>query len=348
MTSDQPDWQEPGAHPVAPGVHRIPLPLPDAGLRAVNTYVIENDGGVVLIDPGQVMPETTERLREGLGALGYRFEDVRMCLITHMHRDHYSNAIALRQLVGCRVGVGEAERPAVEAVRDPEYGRLERQVRMLPLCDAGWLADGVADVNADDGVPPGIWEPADDWLVDGATIRLASRTLRVIQTPGHTVGHVVYLDADAGLLFTGDHVLPHITPSIGFEPVPAEHPLGDFLSSLRMLRGIPDARLLPAHGPVTSSVHQRVDELLVHHAQRLELTAEQVFVGSTTVYAIAEGMTWTRRRRKLDELDPHNRMLAVLETKAHLDLLAANERIERRVVDGHFRYVPVGEAPSQN
>ena len=34
------DWQEPGAHPVAPGIHRIPLPLPQDGLRAVNVYAV--------------------------------------------------------------------------------------------------------------------------------------------------------------------------------------------------------------------------------------------------------------------------------------------------------------------
>ena len=42
----------PGVYPVAPGVHRVPLPLPTDGLRAVNVYVIEDDGGLVLIDSG--------------------------------------------------------------------------------------------------------------------------------------------------------------------------------------------------------------------------------------------------------------------------------------------------------
>ena len=46
------DWAEPGTYPVAPGVHRVPLPLPTDGLRAVNVYVIEDDGGLVLIDSG--------------------------------------------------------------------------------------------------------------------------------------------------------------------------------------------------------------------------------------------------------------------------------------------------------
>jgi hypothetical protein len=36
--SEAPDWTEPGLFTVAPGVHRIPLPLPNDGLRAVNVY----------------------------------------------------------------------------------------------------------------------------------------------------------------------------------------------------------------------------------------------------------------------------------------------------------------------
>ena len=46
------EWAEPGAYPVAPGVHRVPLPLPTDGLRAVNVYVIKAGDGLVLIDSG--------------------------------------------------------------------------------------------------------------------------------------------------------------------------------------------------------------------------------------------------------------------------------------------------------
>ena len=45
-------WTEPGAWPVAPGIHRIPLPLPLDGLRAINVYVIETEDGSEVIIPG--------------------------------------------------------------------------------------------------------------------------------------------------------------------------------------------------------------------------------------------------------------------------------------------------------
>jgi glyoxylase-like metal-dependent hydrolase (beta-lactamase superfamily II) len=49
-------------------------------------------------------------------------------------------------------------------------------------------------------------------------------------------------------MFAGDHVLPRITPSIGFEQNAAGLPLRDYLDSLKLVRDLPDRRLLPAQG----------------------------------------------------------------------------------------------------
>lgn len=142
-------------------------------------------------------------------------------------------------------------------------------------------------------------------------------------TPGHTQGHLVFADVDSGLLFAGDHVLPHITPSIGFEPIPAELPLRDYLESLRVVLGLPDMRLLPAHGPVTDSAHRRVCELLEHHDDRLQRCLAAVRSGATTSAEVAGLLDWTRRQRRLETLDDFNQMLATCETHSHLQVLVA-------------------------
>ena len=51
------DWTRPGTFEVAPGVHRLPLPLPNDGLRAVNVYALTHDDGPVLIDSGWAIAE---------------------------------------------------------------------------------------------------------------------------------------------------------------------------------------------------------------------------------------------------------------------------------------------------
>jgi glyoxylase-like metal-dependent hydrolase (beta-lactamase superfamily II) len=142
------------------------------------------------------------------------------------------------------------------------------------------------------------------------------------------------------LLFAGDHVLPTITPSIGFEPALSPNPLGDFLASLAVVRARPDARLLPAHGPVTDSAHARVDELVAHHDVRLTDTERAVVGGATTGLHVAEMLTWTRRQKALSDLDPYNQMLAISETGAHLNLLVAQGRVTVTVESGVERFLP--------
>ena len=99
-------WTEPGTYEVAPGVHRMPLPLPMDGLRAVNVYVIETDDGLVLVDGGWAIPESRKLFEAGLRQLGHTPRDVRRFLVTHMHRDHYTQAYVVGQEVVATVSLG--------------------------------------------------------------------------------------------------------------------------------------------------------------------------------------------------------------------------------------------------
>ncbi len=305
-----PDWTRPGVFEVAPGVFRIPLPLPTDGLRAVNVYALTGTDrtdaaggagdGVVLVDSGWAIAAARQALADALDVLGYGFADIRRFLVTHVHRDHYEMAVAR-----------------------PLGGHGQQLIRAGANDVLAWLRERTAKLDHD----PADWQGPDDWLIDGSDLELSARTLRVLSTPGHTRGHVVFVDAAADLLFAGDHVLPHITPSIGFEAVPATLPLGDYMDSLRLVRHLPDRRLLPAHGPVSPSVHTRVDELLDHHARRLDQARAAVGPHGATAFEVATRLTWTRRGRAFTDLDPFNQMLAVTETAAHLDVDVVRGRL---------------------
>ncbi|MBO0776884.1 MAG: MBL fold metallo-hydrolase, partial [Actinobacteria bacterium] len=302
-------WTEPGAFPVAPGVYRIPLPLPMDGLRAVNVYAVEDGDRLVLIDSGWGLPESRAALDSALTSIGRGPGDVRQVLVTHVHRDHYTQAIQLRAAHGTTVSLGAGEKDSIELILSPSSGSLHPQAVQLVASGAGPVLERLRALGARPPEPAGEWEAPDEWLDGGQEIELGSRRLRVIPTPGHTQGHVVFTDLDAGLLFAGDHVLPHITPSIGFEPVIASQPLADYLDSLRLIRELPDLRLLPAHGPVTDSAHRRADELLAHHANRLDASEAAIAGGAATAFEAALRLRWTRRERQLEELDPVNQML---------------------------------------
>jgi glyoxylase-like metal-dependent hydrolase (beta-lactamase superfamily II) len=339
IVDDDPDgdWTAPGVYRCAPGVHRIPLPLPNDGLRAVNVYAVADAGGWTLIDSGWALTEARDLLAAALGALDAGLTDVRRFLVTHLHRDHYTQAIALRRELGVPVAVGRGEQPGLAAVLDPAAAPVGAQLQQLRRAGADALADEIAGFENEGSAP--FYEEPDLWLDDGAEITVGTdRRLRAVATPGHTRGHLVYADDDARLLFAGDHVLPRITPSIGFEPAPAASPLTDYLTSLQLIRARPDAALLPAHGPVGMRVHQRVDELLAHHGHRLDATLAAVRAGRTTAHEVARALTWTRRDRRLDDLDPFNRMLATLETAAHLAVLAERGALRTTERDGVSQY----------
>ncbi len=338
---DQPeDWTEPGAFEVVTGVHRIPLPLPTDGLRAVNVYAVDDGDRLVLIDAGWAVQEAQRQLEKALGAVGRSLADISRFLVTHMHRDHYTLAVTVRRLFGTRVSLGVGERAAIEWAGDPDRHGLSPQVDQLRRCGATDLAGRIAELASAAERHPEDWEPPDDWLDGGQSLALAGRELVAIRTPGHTNGHVVFADERDDLLFAGDHVLPHITPSIGFEPVPGELPLRSYLDSLALVRRLPDRLLLPAHGPVASSVHARVDQLLDHHGERLDACRRAVEQGRSTGYEVATALPWTRRARPFADLSTFNQMLAVGETESHLQLLVAQGRLGRSVVAGVVHYAP--------
>ena len=129
MTTD--DWTTPGVYEVVPGVHRIPLPLPSDGLRAVNVYVVVGTDGLFVVDSGWPIPESKDLLRSGLSELGADFTDVRRFLVTHVHRDHYAQAVHLRREFGIRVTLGEHERSSLEAAVRPGHPDMRESVALL-------------------------------------------------------------------------------------------------------------------------------------------------------------------------------------------------------------------------
>jgi glyoxylase-like metal-dependent hydrolase (beta-lactamase superfamily II) len=303
-------------------VARIPLPLPLPDLKEVNAYAIRGDDGVTLVDPGWASAESEAILVAALDQLGYQPTDVRRILVTHAHWDHYTQAMKWQHEYGAKVLLGREERHTIEAF-DGVQGVYPNQVLLLRRAGATALADDLQRLELEPyerDMPVG---NPDIWLRGGEEIDCGGRTIVAHATPGHTRGHMMFEDLADGLLFTGDHVLPRITPSVGFERAPHHLPLRSYLNSLQFCLTRSAARMLPAHGAVTDDVGSRVEELLAHHEQRLKEILGLVASGAATAYDVARQMRWTRKERAIDELGTVHAMAAVLEVLAHLELLVA-------------------------
>ena len=321
-------WYDPVTEMIAPGIFRMPISLEMDRLHAVNVYALVDGSRVTLIDPGIALERSEDRLVARLAQAGLTLRDVTDLLVTHAHRDHYTLGVTIRRRFGTRLSMGAGEKANLDKLSAIAERPMRPQADLLHVAGADGLAARIGRASVPFDLAT--WAPPDRWLPGGRDIDVG-RPLQAIHTPGHTRGHLVYVDRSAGVLFAGDHVLPHITPSIGFEAAPVGSPLSDYLQSLWLLRSMPDAVLLPGHGPAGGSVHDRVDALLEHHAQRLELTFAAVEKGAATAYEVARVLTWTRRKHSLAEIDDFNAMLAVLETLWHLELLAEQSRLRRTV-----------------
>ena len=259
----------------------------------------------------------------------------------------------LRTTLRGLITLGEAERANMDAIRNVAAGTEEVGfIAMLGRMGASELAERVRTVvgpRIANPQPKLEWKDPDRWLSDGAVLDLHGRRLRAINTPGHTAGHVVFHDDAGAMLFAGDHVLPHITPSIGFEPVITQ-------GGARPVPGLAAADAHPARRPAASrararsrgSTHARVRQLLEHHETRLAQTLEAASGGPVTAFAAAGALPWTRRQRKLTELDTMNQLLATGETAAHLEVLVIRGQLIRETADGVDTYRLPPSVPGQD
>ena len=157
------------------------------GAGMVNSYIIDGDEGVTLVD-------TLVRGREGaiaqnLKEIGRTLADVRAILLTHSHMDHAGSAAAIKAASTARVYASEADTPAIQGVVKPPNPPTHWYWRPM-----FW---------------PAVFFPPPPVEVDHVVSEDANEVLpgdlRAIDTPGHTPGHTSYiLDRDDGLLLVGD------------------------------------------------------------------------------------------------------------------------------------------------
>jgi glyoxylase-like metal-dependent hydrolase (beta-lactamase superfamily II) len=330
---------KPATEQVLDGLWSIPVPIPGSPLPYVLAYAFAVPGGVVLVDPGWNAPEALDALSQGLAVAGARLEDVRGVLVTHIHPDHYGLAARIRELSGAWVGLHPADAALIpDRYRDVE-DLLERTSRWVgqtgaPPAELAELRD--ASLALRRFVVAG--QP-DLLLADGDRPEVPGWRLRTLHTPGHTPGHCCFVEERTGVVLTGDHVLPTISPNISRHPQAGPDPLADYLASLERLRPYGDAALvLPGHQRRFRGLAGRVDELAAHHQARLDEAEAAVADGAATIWEVATRLAWSRPWAEITGI---MRRAALGETAAHLTHLERRGRL-RRVADTPLRWVVAG------
>jgi glyoxylase-like metal-dependent hydrolase (beta-lactamase superfamily II) len=305
----------PPAEEVASGVWSVPVPVPDNPVRYVLCYLIEHRSGVVMVDPGWNHPDAWRALTAGLDQFGIPLSSVTAVLVTHVHPDHHGLSGTVREESGAWIGMHEREDRLIARISAAEGSwRPSEWAEFLHWCGAP--AEHVRDLTTARNARPRAMVRADRTVGHGELIDLPGLRLRALLTPGHTAGHLCFHDEDRGLLLTGDHVLPRITPNVSAYDM-VSSPLQDYLQSLDALRGLQPAEVLPAHEYRFADLDDRLGAIADHHAQRLK-EVEEVLISSAsglTTWQAAERVTWSRG---WDQLSGFPRQAALGEVIAHL------------------------------
>lgn len=234
---------------VHPLVRRLLAPNPSPfTFTGTQTYVVGH-GEVAVIDPGPDLPEHVEAL---VGALAG--ERIAAIICTHTHRDH-----------------SPASRPLQRETGAPIIGCAP-----LAIDDDGPRSDAAFDA---------LYAP-DKVLADGERIEGPGWTLEAVATPGHTSNHICLALPEAGILFTGDHVMGWSTTVVA----PPDGDMAAYMDSLDLLLARDDGAYFPAHGPAVEDPKDHVRRLIEHRRGRERQILDHLAAGEGRIPAMVEDM----------------------------------------------------------
>jgi glyoxylase-like metal-dependent hydrolase (beta-lactamase superfamily II) len=170
-----------------------------------------------IVDPGG----DVARIREAIDQLKVTPEKI---LLTHGHIDHAGGAAEL-----------------AEALSLPIEGPDERDAFLLESLEAQGARFGIADVR---NVTP------TRWLVEGETVGIGDLTFGVLHVPGHTPGHLVFVNVTARFALVGDTLFAGSVGRTDFAYGNHELLIGGIREKL--LRLGDDVTILPGHGPAST------------------------------------------------------------------------------------------------
>ena len=235
---------------------RIPTATP-FGVGDINSYVILPEAGsdqLVLIDTGVGTEDAWQGLSAGLAEYGYGIEDITLLLLTHAHTDHFGQASRIREASGCEVWGHENVSTTVDGfLPSPERIEVERHFLQRFGFNAE-MYNKAYDYRAYIGE---IFKPCklDRELKDNDVVPINGFDLKVIHTPGHCPEEVVFWQQESRQMFSGDHLLPDVTPVCLLDiPLSAHarrsHALSQYYRSADKILPYDVRCIYPSHGDV--------------------------------------------------------------------------------------------------
>lgn len=317
---------DPAPFPRVDGIHALTVPLPGfPDLICSNMFVL-GDGPVTLIDSAPKFPGSLFTMEGQLEKIGFTWAHVERIVLTHGHIDHFG-------LVGSIRGAASHHVPC--HIHEDDLWRLSSS-----FLRSGMWSDDVDEFSARAGMPAGVVErmrrrshffknlcdPVDDALPmrDGDRFSGPGFELEVIHTPGHSPGCCCLYERRSRVLFSGDHLLKHITPNPFHETNrsrlrdPAYKSLKSYMASLDKLEPLDIRYAFPAHGEFIEDVTGLLEGYRDHHRARTETILSALGHGAHSVYDLAGAV--------FPSAEESEAFLAVSEIIVHLEILLEEDR----------------------
>ena len=320
---------------VAPGVLWFRLKLPFA-LNHVNIYLIEDDGGWLVLDTGLA----TDDGRNGWDAIMHGPLDgqrLTAMLVTHFHPDHVGLAGWLAERYGLQLRMTRTEylfhlqaRQPGGDMRGEAHRDFYRVHGLEPEATNLVLTRGHTYLRRTTLAPP-VYKR----VRHGDTQRVGGREFDLLTGGGHAVEQAMLYRPKDRLFFAADQVIAKISPNVSVHPMePDQDALGTYLTDLKALRDAVegDVLVLPGHGLPFYGLHDRIDELMAHHEQRCGLIAKACAERPLTVTDLLPHV-FDRA------LDPHQMGFAFGEVLAHVNYMQGRGELrEVQANDGVMRF----------
>lgn len=319
----------------APDVFEVKVPFENVSTNATNCFVVVDGDDALIVDTGAPTDEGAAVLAAALDELGIDRARA-VWFLTHLHLDHAGLVDAIVP-AGARVYASGVDFAAARATRAAAYFE---EVRRLFAREGLSFAD--ASGFARYAIEPQLFDSdrvALSFVGEGDELACGRYRFRVVETPGHTPGHLSLFEPISRILFGGDHVLFVISPSIALFP-DGRDGLQIYLDSLDKVRALDCSRLLVSHGEPRDDFAARVDWLAEHHLKRLREAAAIVAAEpSLTGEQVIRRIRWNVPHDHWEDISFVQRWCIVTEGIVILDHLVERNLVHREADEtGTWRY----------
>ncbi len=319
---------------ILPNLYCIPLPLPRNPLKEINCYVLTSKDRNLIIDTGMNRPACREAMDAGLHELGIDMEKTDI-IATHFHADHQGQVFYLLKN-GSKAYMGALDAAFLMSGATPHA----RRVPIVAYASKSGIPEDVLLETRQNH--PGLkYGPQRSVayipIREGDVFEVGDYSLKAIETPGHSRGHICLYEPEKKILFSGDHVLGDITPNIpAWNDV--DDPLGDYIASLKKVYELDVALCLPGHRTPVKCFKDRILELIEHHRVRANEVLSILEEKPNCAYWTASQMTWDIVSKSWDDFPSTQKWFATGETVAHLRYLEEKQVIQREMKGGIIFY----------